>query len=84
MDRPVIEPEFYRYQETLIQGEIGRLEAEIDTLQDEHPDLRAFAAEQFRLELLAIEADTYAELVRAGQLNRELAPFLQQDFSAEV
>ncbi|MBD3885337.1 Na+/H+ antiporter [Phormidium tenue FACHB-886] len=82
-DRPVIEPEFYRYQETLIQGEIGRLEEEIHTLQDEHPDLRAFAAEQFRLELLAIEADTYAELVRAGQLNQELAPFLQQDFSEE-
>ncbi len=83
MERPIIEPEFYRYQETLIQGEIGRLEEEINTLQDEHPDLRTFAAEQFRLELLAIEADTYAELVRAGQLNRELAPFLQ-DFSEEV
>ena len=78
MDRPIIEPEFYRYQETLIQGEIGRLEEEINTLQDKHPDLRTFAAEQFRLELLAVEADTYAEFVRAGQLNRELAPFLQE------
>lgn len=78
-DRPAIEPEFYRYQESLIKGEILRLEEAIDTLQDEHPDLRTFAAEQFKLELLAVEADTYAELVRAGQLNRELAPFLQQD-----
>jgi CPA1 family monovalent cation:H+ antiporter len=40
--------------------------------------------DKLRLELLAIEADTYAEFVRAGQLNRELAPFLQQDFSEEA
>jgi monovalent cation:H+ antiporter, CPA1 family len=78
-NRPVIEPEFYRYQESLIKGEMVRLEEEIETLQDEHPDLRAFAAEQFRSELLAIEADTYAEFVRAGRLNRELSPFLQQN-----
>lgn len=83
-DRPVIEPEFYRYQESLIKGEMGRLEEEIETLQDEHPDLRTFAAEQFKLELLTIEADAYAEFVRAGQLNRELAPFLQQDFLEEA
>ena len=44
-DRPVVEPGFYRYQETLIKGEIGRLEEEINTLQDEHPDLRAFGVE---------------------------------------
>jgi len=33
--------------------------------------------EQLREELLAIEATTYAELVRAGRLNQELAPLLQ-------
>ncbi|WP_404786345.1 cation:proton antiporter [Altericista sp. CCNU0014] len=82
-NRPAIEPEFYRYQESLIKGELVRLEEEIETLQDEHPDLRAFAAEQFRSELLVIEADTYAEFVRAGRLNRELSPFLQKDISSE-
>lgn len=45
---------------------------------------RTFAAEQFKLELLAVEADTYAEFVRAGQLNRELAPFLQPDLAKEA
>ncbi len=75
--RPAIEPEFYSYQEILIKGEIARLDEEIDTLQDEYPDLRTFAAEQFKLELLAIEADTYAEFIQAGQLNRELSLFLQ-------
>lgn len=77
--RPAVEPEYFRYQETLIKGEMSRLEEEINQLQDEYPDLRTFAAEQFRLELLSIEANTYAELVRAGRLNRDLAPFLQQE-----
>jgi len=81
--RPALEPEFYRYQETLVKGEITRLEEEIDTLQDEYPDLRKFSSEQFKLELLAVEADTYAEFVRAGQLNRELVPFLQQNLPEE-
>jgi CPA1 family monovalent cation:H+ antiporter len=78
---PVIEQEFVRYQQALVKGEITRLEKEIDTLQNENPDLRAYAAEQFKLELLATEAETYAEFVRAGRLNRELAPFLQEEIS---
>jgi CPA1 family monovalent cation:H+ antiporter len=46
----------------------------------EHPNLRSFTTEQLRSELLAIEADTYAEFVRAGRLNRELSPLLQVAF----
>ncbi|WP_017314120.1 Na+/H+ antiporter [Mastigocladopsis repens] len=79
-ERPGVEPEFYRYQETLVKGELNRLQQEIDQLQDEYPNLRNFTAEQLRLELLAIEADTYAEFVKAGRLNQELSPFLQEDF----
>ena len=74
--RPGINPEFYRYQETLIQGEIKNLQSKIDQLQLEYPHLGSFITEQFRDELLAIEADTYAEFVRAGRLNTELAPML--------
>jgi monovalent cation:H+ antiporter, CPA1 family len=76
--RPGIEPEFYRYQETLIKGELRRLEAEIEELQDEYPDLRNFMTEQLCEELLAVEADSYAEFVKAGWLNKELAPFLNK------
>lgn len=81
--RPGIDPEFYSYQETLIRGEISNLQAEIEQLQDEYPDLGEFMAEQLRTELLAIEADTYAEFVRAGWLNKELAPLLQMVPDAE-
>lgn len=76
--RPGIEPEFCDYQEALIKGELERLEAEIERLQDEYPNMRDFTLEQLRSELLAIEADTYAEFVRSGRLNRELAPSLEQ------
>ena len=73
---PGVEPEFYEYQASLVQGELTRLEAEIDRLQNEYPNLRTFIAEQLRGELLAIEADTYAEFVRSGRLNQELSLFL--------
>ncbi len=75
--RPGLEPEFYRYQEALIKGELLRLDEQIDKLQNEYPNLQSFIAEQLRMELLAVEADTYAQLVRSGRLNQELAPFLQ-------
>ncbi|MCY7275926.1 MAG: cation:proton antiporter, partial [Phormidesmis sp. CAN_BIN44] len=76
--RPGLDPEFYRYQMTLVQGELSGLDTQIERLLDEHPDLQNFVVDQVRSELQSIEAETYAEFVRAGQLNRELSPFLQQ------
>ena len=73
---PGIDPEFYNYQVALVEGEISNLEIEIDRLKDEYPNLQTFISEQLREELLAIEADTYAEFVRAGRLNQELSLFL--------
>ncbi|MDM9381254.1 sodium:proton antiporter [Chlorogloeopsis sp. ULAP01] len=83
-ERPGLDPEFYRYQETLIKGELRRLEEQIDKLQDEYPNLRTFTAEQLRMELLAVEADTYAEFVRSGRLNQELAPMLEDVLEDEL
>jgi len=76
--RPGVEPDFYRYQTALVSGELISLKEKIEQLQDENPDLQSFVTNQLQEELLAIEAETYAESVRAGQLNRELSPFLQQ------
>jgi CPA1 family monovalent cation:H+ antiporter len=75
--RPGIDLEFYRYQEALVKGAIEDLQEEIDKLQDEYPNIREFIAEQLKEELLAIEADTYAEFFRARRLSKELSPFLQ-------
>jgi CPA1 family monovalent cation:H+ antiporter len=81
--RAGIDPEFYRYQETLVKGELDRLKDEIATLQKENPDLSNFPEQQLKAELQAIEADTYAEFVRAGRLNQELAPMLQDVLQSE-
>lgn len=77
MTRPGLDLEFCRYQTALIQGELDDISIDIEKILTENPDLQHFVAEQLREELLAIEANTYAELVRSGQLNQELAPFLQ-------
>ena len=74
--RPGIDPD-RRYQETLIKGELADLRTKIDKLQDEYPNLQTFITEQLRGELLAIEADTYAEFVKSGRLNKELASMLE-------
>ncbi|MHC5614899.1 MAG: cation:proton antiporter [Nostoc sp.] len=74
--RPGIDPD-RRYQETLIKGELADLGTKIDKLQDEYPNLQTFITEQLRGELLAIEADTYAEFVKSGRLNKELASMLE-------
>lgn len=81
--QPAIDPEFYRYQETLIKGEINNVQSKINQLKEEHPHLDEFYNEQFRDQLLAIEADTYAEFVRSGRLNKELAPMLQDVLQGE-
>ncbi|MBE9180856.1 Na+/H+ antiporter [Oculatella sp. LEGE 06141] len=84
-DRPPgIEEDLYRYQTALLRGELERLQTALEKLQAKHPNLQEFAVEQFQSELLAIEADTYAELVRLGRLNRELSPFLQTALEGSV
>ncbi len=74
--RPDIQPEFYRYQMALIQGQLDDIEQELGELVRDYPSLNDYAAEQLREELLSVEANTYAEFVSSGQLNRELAPTL--------
>lgn len=89
--RPGIEPEFYDAQTELVRGELVRIEQDVDQLDDEYPNLHEFAKEQLQAELLAIEADTYAEFVQMGKLDRELTPLLEplthstlDDFVASV
>ncbi|MDJ1185802.1 Na+/H+ antiporter [Roseofilum casamattae] len=81
--RPEIEPEYYRYQAALVQGQLNQLESEITELRQRHPETREYAIEQLREELLAIEADTYADFIKSGQLNSELSPYLTDVLSSD-
>ena len=65
------------YQVSLAQGELTRLQTELADLQHDYPDIQTIIAEQLRDELLAIESETYAELVQAGRLDRELSLLMQ-------
>jgi CPA1 family monovalent cation:H+ antiporter len=76
---PGVEPDLYQYQVSLAQGELTRLQTELADLQSNYPDLQTIIAEQLRDELLAIESETYAELVQAGRLDRELSLLMEVD-----
>ena len=73
-----IDPEYYRYQQGLVKGQLQSIEDKIDSMQREHDNLRAITMEQLQEQLLDIEADTYAEFIRAGKLNENLSPVLQE------
>ncbi|MGK7933136.1 MAG: cation:proton antiporter [Microcystaceae cyanobacterium] len=77
-DAPEVDSEFYRYEEELVKGQVKSIEDEITAMQQQYPQLRSLDMEQLRETLLDIEADTYAEFIRAGRLNRNLSPVLQE------
>ena len=73
-----IDNEYLRYQKRLVRGEVQSIEDKILKMSREHDNLRSLSVEQLRERLLDIEADTYAELIRAGELNENLSPVLQE------
>ncbi|NJL84248.1 MAG: sodium:proton antiporter [Chloroflexaceae bacterium] len=81
-DAPEVDPEFYRYEQELVKGQLASLEETIAQQQRQYPQLRSLDMEQLRERLLDIEADTYAEMIRAGRLSKDLSPLLQQILAA--
>ncbi|MEL7069903.1 MAG: sodium:proton antiporter [Cyanobacteria bacterium J06581_3] len=77
IERQEVDEEFARYQIALVEGQLEEIQEDLVKLQRSNPEILEYAAEQVRDELLAIESDTYAEFIRAGQLKDELAPLLQ-------
>ncbi|QFZ93155.2 cation:proton antiporter [Synechococcus elongatus] len=73
-----IDPAFCREQVQLIEAKLQSLTQELAELCDRQPELQHYALESLQAELLAIEADTYAEFVRSGQLSQELSPILRE------
>lgn len=72
-----VNPEYIRYQKALVQGQLEEVSEKMTKLQEQVPEIQEYVAEELKEELLAIESDTYAELIRAGQLKDELTPLLQ-------
>jgi CPA1 family monovalent cation:H+ antiporter len=61
-----------------VQSQLKSLKEEITQMQNHYPQLRTLAREQLQDKLLNIEADTYAELIGAGQLDNQLSPLLAE------
>jgi CPA1 family monovalent cation:H+ antiporter len=80
---PSIDEDFKNYQKGLVEGQLASVNEEITQLQQAYPQLRSLEQEQLREQLLEIEADTYAELIRAGKLNNNLSPLLQEVLAKE-
>lgn len=75
-DKQEFDPEFVGYQMALVEGQLVEVQAKLAKLEEANTAIRDYANEELREELLAIESDTYAELIRAGQLKDELTPLL--------
>jgi CPA1 family monovalent cation:H+ antiporter len=78
-----LNPEQYRYEKELVLGELKSVEDKITKTKQEYPQLQSLEVQQLREALFDIEADTYAELIREGQLNTKLDPILQKVIGKE-
>ena len=68
----------------LVEGQLAEVKEKLAQLAPQHDSIRTYASGQLREELLAIEADTYAEFIRAGQLKNTLTPLLAEVLPSPV
>ena len=68
--------ELYQSQRDNIDARLQQVEKEVQALKTKNPQLETIMREQLQETLLNLEADTYAELIRAGRLNQDLPPLL--------
>ncbi len=74
--------EFLRSQREQVEQKLAAVESDLRQLTSNHPQLQAYGLQTLQAELLAVESDTYAELVKVGLLQKELSPLLRQTDTA--
>ncbi|MBE7381707.1 MAG: sodium:proton antiporter [Leptolyngbya sp. SIO1E4] len=75
--RNAIDAEYCDYQIALVEGQLEEIQEQVRVQQRDHPELAALLINQVNESLIAIEADTYAEFIRAGYLKEEISPLLE-------
>lgn len=80
---PEIDPEFFRYEQELVEGQLETIGEKILKMQQNNPEFKMVTMTKLRQKLLDIEADTYAELIRTGDLNNNISPILQEIIAQE-
>ncbi|EAW33789.1 Na+/H+ antiporter [Lyngbya sp. PCC 8106] len=81
--RQETDPEFYRYQADLVNLELKAIQEKIDQMQAEYPFLQELSLNLLLEEMVDIEADTYADLIRSGRLDSNLSPILWKVFEEQ-
>jgi len=72
-----VEDEYCDYQMALVEGQLEEIQEAIRVQQRDHPELSELIVSRMKESLIAIEADTYAEFIRAGYLKEEISPLLE-------
>jgi len=72
-----IDEEYCDYQMALVEGQLEAIQTEMQTMQRDHPELSKILIDRLNESLVAIEADTYAQFIRAGYLKEEINPLLE-------
>lgn len=75
---PTADPEYYQKEFSLVTGQLTSIGNKMEKMLKEYPQLREFTRETVREKLLDIEADTYANLISIGALNKNLSPYLEE------
>lgn len=78
-----IDPMVHQSQREFVEQQLQQFQNDIAHLQEQHPQLQAFSLQQYQEEILAIEAKIYTKFVRAGLLNRTLAPMMHKVFDSD-
>jgi CPA1 family monovalent cation:H+ antiporter len=73
-----IKAELCQSRRDLVLKELQEIEKNLKTQQTSNPVLESLMLEKLDEQLVNLEADTYAELIRAGQLEEDLPPLLQE------
>ncbi|WP_201278961.1 cation:proton antiporter [Leptolyngbya iicbica] len=72
-----VDAEYCDYQMALVEGQLEEIQEEMQEMQSEHPELSKILIDRLNESLVAIEADTYAQFIRAGYLKEEIEPLLE-------
>lgn len=68
----------YQAEQELIEKQLKNVEEKIKDLTTANPQLKFLPVEQLRETLLNLEADTYAEFIRAGRINQNPRSLLKE------
>ncbi|MGL5035669.1 MAG: cation:proton antiporter [Microcystaceae cyanobacterium] len=73
-------PELCESKRVLVANQLGIVEKNLKNQQQNNPKVEGLMIKQLEENLVNLEADTYAELIRSGRLTEDLNPILEDIF----